>query len=262
MRVVLSSPTRKDILFACVVMHANFLERWLSLGGTLLKRLGGRQGMDVTPQKRRGDPVVGARIRAIRKERSLTLRQLASAAKVDFHNLSKLENGRVGYSPESIRRIADALQVTVSEIFMETSLAKPVHTVFWIPWVDDPLRPALPVDHDFGEDAKALRMPDDSMSPEIPEGATVITAPPHLFRPGRLYGVRLVDDDKTITTTVRRIKELRRFEGDRKELKDGGFSVPVRKQFQVVPTSGFYKTEDVLDSQIIGEVVEIQYKLR
>lgn len=216
--------------------------------------------MDATPQKRRGDPVVGARIRAIRKDRGLTLRQVSNAAKVDFHNLSKLENGRVGYSPESIRRIADALQVPVSEIFMENSPAKPGNAVFWVPWVDDPSRPSLPVDHDYGEDAKALRMPDDSMAPEIPEGATVITTRPHLYRPGRLYGVRLVDNDKLISTTVRRIKELRRFEGDLKELKDG-FSVPSQRQFEVVPTSAFYKSEDVLDSQLLGEVVEIQYKL-
>jgi transcriptional regulator with XRE-family HTH domain len=217
--------------------------------------------MDSAPQKRRGDPVVGARIRTLRKERGLTLRQLSSAAKVDFHNLSKLENGHVGYSPESIRRIADALQVPVSEIFMETSSAKPGNAVFWIPWVDDPSKPALPVDHDYGEHAMALRMPDDSMSPEIPEGATVITAPPHLFRPGRLYGVRLVDGEKVISTTVRRIKELRRFPDDIKELKDGSSSISLRRQFEVVPVSAFYKSEDVLESQLLGEVVEIKYKL-
>lgn len=216
--------------------------------------------MDSSPQKRRGDPVVGARIRTIRKDRGLTLRQLAGTAKIDFHNLSKLENGRVGYSPESIRRIAEALQVPISHIFMETEPAVTGNAVFWIPWVDDPTKSPLPIEHDYGEHTTALRMPDDSMAPEIPEGATVIMKRARLCRPGRLFGIRMVEEGE-ITHTVRRIKEVSRDPNDSRELKDG-ISFPRRKEFEVVPTSEYYKSECVLENHILGEVVELRYKLR
>lgn len=216
--------------------------------------------MDSTPQKRRGDPVVGARIRMIRKDRGLTLRQLASTAKIDFHNLSKLENGRVGYSPESIRRIAEALQVPISHIFMETEPAVPGNAVFWIPWVDDPTKSPLPIGHDYGEHTIALRMPDDSMAPEIPEGATVIMTKTRLCRPGRLFGVRMVEEGD-ITHTVRRIKEVKTDPDATREV-NVGITFPPPEEVEVVPTSLYFKSKIVLKSHLLGEVVEVQYKLR
>ena len=54
----------------------------------------------------------GERLRQLRKEKNLTLRSLAEAAGVDFTYLSKIENGKVGYSPgaDTIRAFAAALE--------------------------------------------------------------------------------------------------------------------------------------------------------
>jgi transcriptional regulator with XRE-family HTH domain len=53
----------------------------------------------------------GRRLRELRHARGLTLRQLAEAIEVDFTYLSKLENGRLSYTPSSdaVRRLAEAL---------------------------------------------------------------------------------------------------------------------------------------------------------
>lgn len=53
----------------------------------------------------------GEKIRELRQEKKLTLRDLAMAVGVDFTYLSKIENGKAGYLPgaETIRAIADAL---------------------------------------------------------------------------------------------------------------------------------------------------------
>jgi len=53
----------------------------------------------------------GRRLREMRHSRGLTLRQLAEAAQVDFTYLSKLENGRLAYTPaaDTLRRLAEGL---------------------------------------------------------------------------------------------------------------------------------------------------------
>jgi transcriptional regulator with XRE-family HTH domain len=55
----------------------------------------------------------GKRLRQARKERGLTLRQLAQEAGVNFTYLSKVENERVPYTPaaETIRELARILKV-------------------------------------------------------------------------------------------------------------------------------------------------------
>ena len=59
------------------------------------------------------DMTFGKRLRQIRKERGLTLRQLADEVGVDFTYLSKIENERVSYTPavETIRELARILKV-------------------------------------------------------------------------------------------------------------------------------------------------------
>jgi HTH-type transcriptional regulator, competence development regulator len=55
----------------------------------------------------------GAKLRALRQEKGMTLRTLAEAAGVDFTYLSKIENDRVEHLPsvETIRDLAQALEV-------------------------------------------------------------------------------------------------------------------------------------------------------
>jgi transcriptional regulator with XRE-family HTH domain len=60
----------------------------------------------------------GERIREIRKQKELTLRQVAEAAGIDFTYLSKIENGRIPYTPAvaTIRDLATALKVDAIEL--------------------------------------------------------------------------------------------------------------------------------------------------
>ncbi|MGD0488009.1 MAG: helix-turn-helix transcriptional regulator [Syntrophorhabdales bacterium] len=61
---------------------------------------------------------LGKRIRELRNERKLTLRQLAGKTGLNFTYLSKIENGRTDYSPssESIRLLARILETDQVEL--------------------------------------------------------------------------------------------------------------------------------------------------
>ena len=69
----------------------------------------------------------GAKLRALRQERGLTLRALAEAAGVDFTYLSKIENDRLDYSPgvETIRDLAEALEVDAMELLQLANKVPP-----------------------------------------------------------------------------------------------------------------------------------------
>ena len=66
---------------------------------------------------------IGQVIREIREAHKATLEEIALAADTNASNLSRIERGTQGYSPETMERIAAALGVTVSELHrqMETS---------------------------------------------------------------------------------------------------------------------------------------------
>jgi transcriptional regulator with XRE-family HTH domain len=59
---------------------------------------------------------IGQIIRQIREARGSTLEEIALAANTNASNLSRIERGRQGYSPETIEKIAFALDVSVSEL--------------------------------------------------------------------------------------------------------------------------------------------------
>ncbi|MBK7052739.1 MAG: helix-turn-helix transcriptional regulator [Rhodoferax sp.] len=67
---------------------------------------------------------IGQVIREIRESHKATLEEIALAADTNASNLSRIERGTQGYSPETLERIATALGVTVSELHrrMETSV--------------------------------------------------------------------------------------------------------------------------------------------
>lgn len=66
---------------------------------------------------------IGQVIREIREARKATLEEVAFAADTNASNLSRIERGVQGYSPESLERIASALGVTVSELHLRTEAA-------------------------------------------------------------------------------------------------------------------------------------------
>lgn len=62
---------------------------------------------------------IGSTIRQLRKERGLTLNQLAAEIGSDVGNLSRLERDQQGYSDQTLNKIASALQVPVAVLFAE-----------------------------------------------------------------------------------------------------------------------------------------------
>jgi phage repressor protein C with HTH and peptisase S24 domain len=62
---------------------------------------------------------VGAQIRKLRKERNMTIQDLADAIDWDVGNLSRLERGKQGYTPDKLSRIANAFGVPIKTLFAE-----------------------------------------------------------------------------------------------------------------------------------------------
>ena len=68
--------------------------------------------------EREGIVVFGKKLRSLRTKKGLTLRALANAIGVSFTYLSKIENGKVEYTPapDTIRALAKALDVDPLEL--------------------------------------------------------------------------------------------------------------------------------------------------
>src|SRR5262249_50724619 len=61
-------------------------------------------------------------LRRLRKQRGLTLEELALKAGTDAGNLSRVERHVQRYTPEMLEKLAEALQVPVADLFKEYSL--------------------------------------------------------------------------------------------------------------------------------------------
>lgn len=66
--------------------------------------------------RKEGGDRVGKRIRVLRAEREMTLRQLAEKTDLNVATLSHIENGKVKPHGKTLKAIADALGVTAEEI--------------------------------------------------------------------------------------------------------------------------------------------------
>lgn len=60
---------------------------------------------------------IGEQIRRLRKEKGMTLSELALRVDSDVGNLSRLERGKQGYSEQILQKIASALDVKISVLF-------------------------------------------------------------------------------------------------------------------------------------------------
>ena len=65
----------------------------------------------------RVNQILGARIRQLRKERSLTLKQLANKTALSVSLISQIELGKSAASVSTLRKLATALGVTMSYLF-------------------------------------------------------------------------------------------------------------------------------------------------
>lgn len=71
---------------------------------------------------------VGEKIRELRKAQKMTITQLAALTDWDVGNISRLERGMQGYSEQSLKKIAEALKVPVSDLFSNHSEDNTVDT--------------------------------------------------------------------------------------------------------------------------------------
>jgi transcriptional regulator with XRE-family HTH domain len=69
---------------------------------------------------------IGAKIRARRLSNRQTLKQLAEKTGCSSAYLSQIENGKVSPSIASLKRIADALQAKITDLFLEAVPDEPV----------------------------------------------------------------------------------------------------------------------------------------
>lgn len=74
-----------------------------------------------------GEIVIADRIRSLRRARGLSQAALAKRMEMTPSQLCKIELGHNGLSESSIRRVAEALGVTIAELMGETKLGKQVH---------------------------------------------------------------------------------------------------------------------------------------
>jgi transcriptional regulator with XRE-family HTH domain len=59
------------------------------------------------------------RLKELRKERVLSLRELEGRSGVSYNTIWRLEDGRQGAHPRTIRKLAEALGVEPSELLTE-----------------------------------------------------------------------------------------------------------------------------------------------
>ena len=76
-------------------------------------RAGCKYNVSVYPRFIRID---GKRLRRIRQERALSLRELGEKSGVSFDSIHKLETGRRDAQPRTVRKLAEALGLEPSEL--------------------------------------------------------------------------------------------------------------------------------------------------
>lgn len=60
---------------------------------------------------------LGKNLRKVRKEKGLSMEQLANKSDVEYSQISRIELGQINTSVSTIKDIADGLEVPVSYIF-------------------------------------------------------------------------------------------------------------------------------------------------
>lgn len=77
-------------------------------------------GSNAPVEPRTLERALGARIRSIRRERDLSVNDLAGASNISAGMLSKIENGQISPSLSTLQSIATALTVSLSMVFAAT----------------------------------------------------------------------------------------------------------------------------------------------
>jgi DNA-binding NtrC family response regulator len=83
---------------------------------TVIQRAVREKGLMIDAEER-VNQLLGAKIRQLRKERSLTLKQLANKTALSVSLISQIELGKSAASVSTLRKLATALGVTMSYLF-------------------------------------------------------------------------------------------------------------------------------------------------
>ena len=151
---------------------------------------------------------VGSALRRIRQRKNLTLEQVVDVVGCSKGSLSKVENGKQGYTGDFISKIANALGVAEIDIYTEAAhggveegpeIQGTVPLISWIQagnWQDiiDNLHPGegerVSTTYKVRKHSYALRVRGDSMEPKFPDGAIVIVEPEENPEPGSFVIIR------------------------------------------------------------------------
>lgn len=159
---------------------------------------------------------IGTRIRDLRKKKGLTILQLATAVNSDVGNISRLERNIQGYTENTLVKIAEALGVSVADLFTE-KVPEPDKIEF-IGRVSSGLvqvrgEAFLGVDgavdmieehngwlkiYSDDKDAYGLKVKGDSMWPRIQSGEFVVVEPNTRVRSGDEVFARTVEGHNMI----------------------------------------------------------------
>jgi transcriptional regulator with XRE-family HTH domain len=72
---------------------------------------------------------IGEQIKRIRTAKGLSQKEVTMTAKLDKAQYSRIENGKTDPSVSTVERIAQALGVTLSELFAKPDELKDVHSI-------------------------------------------------------------------------------------------------------------------------------------
>ena len=211
-----------------------------------------------------GQMKVGAKIRALRKARKMTINELATQVDSDVGNISRLERDLQGFSPQLLSKIADALSVPVSELFSDDSPASPhqnmemaqpdIHRIPVISYVQAGVWTApneirecdgnmayITTDLELGERAFAIVIRGNSMEPEFTEGDLVLIDPDEPLHPGDFVVAKNGEEEATF-----------------KKYRPRGYGEDGQEIFELAPLNDDYPTmrSDRQHIQIIGTMVE------
>lgn len=209
-------------------------------------------------RKLTGDAILGARVREIRQTRNMTLEQVAGAAGLNTQNLSKLETGSVGYSPASIRRLAEALGVPVWHLFLDREMPP----VYFVPWADDIHKQPLANSTGYSGREIAATVSDDALNesePRFKRGDIVIIDPGIEPAPECAMAVRV--DGKILIRRCRFVEPGSFVEVNLRDLDEPATNLDgtlAAKKFELLPDSRFYPTITIPSeyAQLLGRVVQ------
>ncbi|MBG3012133.1 S24 family peptidase [Proteus faecis] len=159
---------------------------------------------------------IGTRIRELRKKKGLTILQLATAINSDVGNISRLERNIQGYTENTLVKIAEALGVSVADLFTEN--APELDEIKFIGKVPSGMvqvrgEAFLGVDgavdmieahngwlkiYSDDVDAYGLKVKGDSMWPRIQSGEYVVVEPNTAVRSGDEVFVRTIEGHNMI----------------------------------------------------------------